>query len=175
MIEPIITSRLTVRPIRPSDFADVCGYALDESITMMLFYPKTYDETHDYVLRAAAEWESSAPKYLEFAAEYNGRVIGGADLDVLGNGVFEIGWELNRDFRGMGFGSEAAAAVLGYAFGTLGAERVIAHCDSRNAASEKVMKKLGMKLSDNTKTRRYRTGEISGELEYSITSDEYFK
>ena len=107
--------------------------------------------------------------------EYGGRVIGGCDLDVLGGGTYEIGWELNRAFRGMGFGSEGASAVLGYAFGTLGAERVVAHCDCRNAASENVMKKLGMKLADSTQTRRYRNGTVSGELEYSIPADEYYK
>lgn len=175
MTEPIRTARLLIRPIEPSDFAAVYEYARDESITMMLYYPKTYEETQDYVTRAAAEWHSASPRYLEFMLEYGGRVIGGCDLDVLGGGTYEIGWELNRAFRGMGFGSEGASAVLGYAFGTLGAERVVAHCDCRNAASENVMKKLGMKLADSTQTRRYRNGTVSGELEYSIPADEYYK
>ena len=45
MTEPIRTARLLIRPIEPSDFAAVYEYARDESITMMLYYPKTYEET----------------------------------------------------------------------------------------------------------------------------------
>lgn len=169
------TNRLLIRPTEKSDLSAVYEYARDESITMMLYFPKTYDETYDYVFHAADEWLSEAPRYYEFVIELDGRVIGGTDLEVQGGGAYEIGWELNGEFRGMGYATEAAAAVLGFAFGTLGAEKVIAHCDSRNTASENVMKKLGMKLTDSTQTRRYRTGSVSGELEYAVFAEEYYK
>jgi RimJ/RimL family protein N-acetyltransferase len=44
-----------------------------------------------------------------------------------------------------------------------------AHCDSRDRASEKVMKKIGMTLVDDTGTRYYPiTGISSGEYLYAI-------
>lgn len=169
------TERLLIRPTEKSDLSAVYEYARDESITMMLYFPKTYDETYDYVFRAADEWLSESPQYYEFVIELDGKIIGGTDLEAQGGGVYEIGWELNSAFRGMGYATEAAAAVLCFAFGTLGAKKVIAHCDSRNTPSENVMKKLGMKLTDSTLTRRYRTGEVSAELEYAVCAEEYYK
>lgn len=60
-----------------------------------------------------------------------------------------------------------------YAFDVLSADKVIAHCDIRNKASENVMKKLGMTLKDNSGTRFYeKTGVTSGELMYCIDRQE---
>ena len=52
----------------------------------------------------------------------------------------------------------------------LNAKQVQAHCDSRNKASEKVMQKLGMKLTDDTALRYYKNGVVSGEYFYTLTS-----
>jgi ribosomal-protein-alanine N-acetyltransferase len=41
--------------------------------------------------------------------------------------------------------SEALAAVLGHAFGTLHLHKVIAHCHVQNAASRRVLEKAGMR------------------------------
>ncbi|MCR5616020.1 MAG: GNAT family N-acetyltransferase [Saccharofermentans sp.] len=65
--------------------------------------------------------------------------------------------------------SEAAKALINYAFEVLNAEMIQAHCDSRDRASEKVMKKIGMTLVDDTGTRYYpKTGISSGEYLYAI-------
>jgi RimJ/RimL family protein N-acetyltransferase len=40
--------------------------------------------------------------------------------------VHEIGWRLREDAWGQGYAKEAAIASLDFAFGTLGADRVVA-------------------------------------------------
>ena len=63
---------------------------------------------------------------------------------------------------------------MNHAFKVLNAEQVQAHCDNRNQASEKVMKKLGMVLTDDTGTRTYpKTGIVSGEHFYTLKRDAY--
>ena len=57
----------------------------------------------------------------------------------------EIGWRLREDAWGQGFAREAATASLDYAFGTLGAERVVALTVAQNEASWGLMKRLGMR------------------------------
>ena len=70
---------------------------------------------------------------------------GCAGLQPWGNepGVYELGFHLRRDFWGLGLATEAARAVIDYAFGTLGADALIAGHHPRNRASRKVLLKLG--------------------------------
>ncbi len=57
----------------------------------------------------------------------------------------EIGWRLSKDMWGKGLATEGALAVLKYAFTKLGIESIYAFTTINNRASEKVMKKIGMK------------------------------
>ena len=105
---------------------------------------------------------------------YNDKIIGGINLETVDESTYEIGWVISRDYRNKGFTTEAGKALIGYAFDVLSAKKVIAHCDIRNRASEKVMKKLGMTLADNNGTRFYeRTGVTSEELTYCIDRSDY--
>ncbi len=61
------------------------------------------------------------------------------------HGELEIGWRLREDAWGRGFAREAATASLDFAFGQLGASRVIALTVEGNQASQGLMKRLGMR------------------------------
>jgi RimJ/RimL family protein N-acetyltransferase len=56
----------------------------------------------------------------------------------------EIGWRLARSHWGRGLATEAAIAVVAYAFDDLGLERLVSIRDPDNDASGRVMEKLGM-------------------------------
>jgi len=56
----------------------------------------------------------------------------------------DIGWRLKRSAWGKGYATEAATACLEFAFGSAGLEEIFAMCSNTNAASEAVMKKIGM-------------------------------
>jgi ribosomal-protein-alanine N-acetyltransferase len=59
----------------------------------------------------------------------------------------ELLYGLASEWWGRGVATEAARAVLDYAFGALGCVRVIAATDVPNAASARVMERLGMRLT----------------------------
>ena len=59
-------------------------------------------------------------------------------------GMHEVGWRLREDAWGQGYAKEAAIASLEYAFGVLGAERVVALTFTPNVASWGLMERLGM-------------------------------
>jgi RimJ/RimL family protein N-acetyltransferase len=61
----------------------------------------------------------------------------------------ELGYELTREAWGGGLATEASRACLRHAFGDAGLERVIAGADAPNAASLRVIEKLGMKPAGN--------------------------
>ena len=165
----ITTERLVLRPVETGDCEAIYRYAGDPAIDMMMFLPKTMEETREFVAFAAAEWRKSEPEDREYVILFDGEVIGGVNLEKCDNGNYEIGWVLRQDMRGKGFASEAANALKEYAFGVLNVERIQAHCDSRNTASERVMKSIGMVLTDDTGTRMYpKTGVVSGEYLYVL-------
>ena len=57
----------------------------------------------------------------------------------------EIGYWVRTSETGKGYATEAAGAMLAFAFSELKLHRVHGDCDDRNIASARVMEKLGMR------------------------------
>lgn len=172
----ITTKRLVLRPIESGDGAAIYQYAGNPDIDMMLFFPhETPADTEKFVKFSVSEWAKDEPEDREYVILLEGEIIGGVNLEhCQGRRTYELGWIIHGDYRNRGYATEAAEALQAYAFCVLQADLVQAHCDSRNTASEKVMKKLGMTLLDGTGTRCYpRTGVTAGEYLYAITKEEY--
>ena len=176
----IKTKRLTIRSVQIGDETEIHEYAGDKEITMMFWLPNdTFEETADFVKRNAEEWNLPDQTNFEFVIIYDGKIIGGCGCD-LGfsedHSYAELGWVINKKYRKQGFASEAAAAVLDFAFTKTGINKVYAQCDCNNQASFGVMKKIGMKLVDDKGTRTYpKTGKTSGEFTCLITKEEWEK
>jgi RimJ/RimL family protein N-acetyltransferase len=174
----IKTKRLTLRPIRIGDEKEIHEYAGDKDLTMMFWLPNdTFEETADFVKKNAAEWESEDQTEFAFVILLGEKIIGGCDCD-LGHSedrsYATLGWILNKAYRNQGYASEAASALLNYAFENLAIDKVYAQCDIKNAASFNVMKKIGLKCINDKGTRTYpRTGETSGEYTCMITRKEW--
>ncbi len=57
----------------------------------------------------------------------------------------EVGWRLHPDQWGHGYATEAAAASLDYGFGEAGLSEIVAFTTTRNARSQAVMVRIGMR------------------------------
>jgi RimJ/RimL family protein N-acetyltransferase len=78
----------------------------------------------------------------------SGSIIGIAGLrQPEGSPCIEIGWIISPKTWGKGYATEAAAAALAFATGTVRASRVAAHIGRDNVGSVSVARKLGMRLS----------------------------
>ncbi|PKO13935.1 MAG: hypothetical protein CVU39_16270 [Chloroflexi bacterium HGW-Chloroflexi-10] len=99
------------------------------------------------------------------------QIIGESGFTILDRyekgGVAEIGYFLKPAFWGFGYAQEIAAALINACFTTMNFDKVTATCDSRNAASAKVMQKCGMTLEQSVKSH-YPDGEDFLQLEFSI-------
>lgn len=169
------TEHLHLRPVRIGDETQIHKYAGDKSITMMMFLPNdTFEETEEFVRNASAEWKKDEPKNLEFAVEYEGKIIGGGDIDFYEDRKkVELGWILHKDYRGRGFGTEVAMALKEIAFTKLGMEKVVAHCDINNKNSLRTMQNIGLKITSDNGERTYpKTGKKS--LEYRCELSNYY-
>jgi ribosomal-protein-alanine N-acetyltransferase len=77
--------------------------------------------------------------------EKDGSLVGAVALAIAhAHRRAELGYWIAVPHWGRGYATEAAAAMVDYAFGTLELRRVVARCLTRNAGSVRVMEKLGM-------------------------------
>jgi RimJ/RimL family protein N-acetyltransferase len=59
--------------------------------------------------------------------------------------TWELGYIFNPRFFNKGYCTEASKAAVDYVFSELGAHRVVAFCNPLNAASWRVLEKIGMR------------------------------
>ena len=77
--------------------------------------------------------------------ETNGHVIGYILFKPIEQDVYEIGWIFHKAYWRCGFAYEACSAVIDYAFGTLGAHKIVAETIDA-VKSARLAQKLGMML-----------------------------
>ena len=78
----------------------------------------------------------------------NGTVMGDAGLIHFAQRgpEIELAYRLAKPYWGRGFATEAARAWLDHGFGELGLDRIIAVAHPENAASQRVLEKVGMRF-----------------------------
>jgi len=144
----IRTKRLELRPVRVTDAAAFFDHArIPEVAENAGFLPKSIGETRQYLRRSAAEWRKAKPERMTFSILLKpGAVwVGSLELRWLYDGVAEIGFFIHPSRWGNGFATEAARAALDRAFRRYHAHRVQGSCWVRNAASIKVLRRLGLR------------------------------
>ena len=168
----ITTQRLTLEPLCMKHLISTHRYAADPELTrLMVFLPVAdIDETGRYLRRCEAEAAKPHPEFWEMAIMLDGEQIGSVSVYLEENGTaWELGWIIDREHQGKGYGSEAARGMIEY-FSGCGPRRFIAHCDSENVASRRVMEKLGMTLREISHGRKNRSSdELRDECLYELT------
>lgn len=147
------TDRLIVAPRPPTEAAAVVNYYRRNRAHLQAWDPVRGPEFY-----TIAHWEAQlvehevqrqlgtgAPRFLALATEPE-RVIGTCNLSNIVRGVFQachLGYGLDRELCGQGLMSEAAEAVVQWAFDELGLHRVMANYRPENAASARLLARLG--------------------------------
>jgi ribosomal-protein-alanine N-acetyltransferase len=85
----------------------------------------------------------------------------------------ELGYWIGKPYWGRGYATEAAAAVLDFAFGPLALHRVEATHFTRNPASGRVMEKLGMRLEGVFRDAHRKWGRYEDIAQRAILADEW--
>ena len=88
--------------------------------------------------------------------------------------IRDVGWVINSQYQGMGFGTEAAKLMLDYMFYEVGIERIETCAAIENPASWKIMEKFGFRRLNKTKLLKYTVQTKKTECYcYEITREEY--
>jgi len=149
----LMTERLVLRDVAAEDLDALAAMRADPEVTRYLaFEPETRAQTEAWLARCIGYNERRPRDSGSFAIvrRSGGEVIGWTTFGQSGKSDgthvpdIEVGYALRRDAWGHGSTTEALRAVLAFAFGRLGAQRVFGECDGLNLASARVMEKAGM-------------------------------
>lgn len=148
-IGPIHTERLTLRELDPADLEAVHEYASDPFVTSLLVWgPNSRRDTRDFLRWAAARRGVEPRRDYDLAVtrRSDGALIGGIGLHIesVDEGRASLGFVIHPKQWMRGYATEAARGLIDFAFSELGLERVEATCDVDNAASSRVLEKVGM-------------------------------
>jgi RimJ/RimL family protein N-acetyltransferase len=173
------TPRLLLRPLTLADEDDVLVYQSDPEIVRYIPWPV---RTRDQV-RAALEKHTGNTRMTEdgdgillaIVERTGGRVIGQLNLSIasITDRHGEFGYVVSRAFAGRGYGTEASARLLDYAFETLDLHRASALIDTRNVASAAVAEKLGLRREAEFRENEWFKGEWTSTWIYAILADEW--
>jgi RimJ/RimL family protein N-acetyltransferase len=146
----LTTARLRLRAWSERDLAPFAALNADPRVMEFFPAPLTRDESDALAARIREHfgrhgfglWAVQAPGVADF--------IGSVGLSVPAfqarfTPCVEIGWRLAYDHWGHGYSSEAAKAVVDFAFGPLDLEEIVSFTVPGNLRSRRVMGRLGMR------------------------------
>lgn len=146
---PLETERLVLRPLEREDAPAVARLAGRREIA-----DTTISIPHPYSEAQAVEWieahgaSRSGGRELVFGVRLkaSGELVGGIGLRDLDreHAQAEMGFWIGVEHWGHGYATEAARALMRFAFVELNLNRICAHHMVRNPASGRVLAKLGM-------------------------------
>jgi RimJ/RimL family protein N-acetyltransferase len=180
------TTRLCVRSYRTTDAAEYFA-ACQRNRRHLVPYEQgnpalsvmSIEQAEDLMRRFAADFEARTAFFFgaftrseqRFAAQI---YLGPVQWELP---EFELGYFADIEQEGRGFVTEAAGAVLGFAFDVLGAQRVRLRTSDLNVRSRSVAERCGFVREGHLRrTKRHppaADGGCSGELLYAILREEY--
>ncbi|NDU73826.1 GNAT family N-acetyltransferase [Actinomadura sp. DSM 109109] len=172
------TRRLLLREFRASDHAAVHTFASDTEVTRYTDWgPNSPSDTTTFLTEVTQD-ATSTPRHRFALAVVNrehNALIGSIELRVVSTSHqrAEIGYVLDRHSWGKGYASEAAITLLHFGFDELGLHKISATCDPDNAASTRVLTKIGMRLEGHLREHLHLRGRRRDRLVYAALSDNH--
>lgn len=115
-------------PVRPNDFLTL-GFWQDAS-------RRAVDDAR----------RDTIHRFIIFERHDPGTMVASVNLSNVVRGVFaaaHIGYSVDADRQGRGYGSEAVGAVVDFAFGTLRLHRIMANYQPSNERSARLLRRIG--------------------------------
>jgi ribosomal-protein-alanine N-acetyltransferase len=176
----LATPRLRLRRFEDPDVDDIWPVVSNPEFPKMMSWAAHTDrnETLGFVRAASKSLEQNTG--VVWAIEHEQRVIGSIGLDSM---VFALrAWRIDRAELGFwlapehwnkGLMTEAADAVVRCAFQTIGLHKVTVGCIADNAASRRVIEKLGFRYVGRLEDDVWRDGKWHAHLRYELTAPEW--
>lgn len=176
---PLRTERLDLRPHLESDLEvfhairsdpEVARYLYEDALTPAQSREKLAARLGVRELAAENDWLAAV-----IVERASGAVVGDVALNLrsIEHRTGEIGFIVHPAHQGRGYATEAARTLLDWGFRDFGFHRVIGRTEARNAASARVLERLGMRLEAHLVENEWVKGEWQSELQYAILDREW--
>ena len=176
MRDALETPRLLLRRWRPDDLDTLARWHVDPELMRHMGKPSfTREEVEADFRRFEQHWAEHGFGLWAAEEKASGELVGRAGLAyhrVWSNDP-EVGWLIDRPWQGRGLATEGAREMLRLGFGELRLHRIMAECDPRNVASQRVMERLGMRREAEFLENQFLKGEWVGESVYAVLETEW--
>jgi RimJ/RimL family protein N-acetyltransferase len=145
------TPRLLIRPFCDSDLEPLLAYRNDPEVYRYQGWktPFSREDGLDFIARVKAVSPGTPGVWLQLAVEHkdNGEMLGDVAFHVTSSNTRQayIAYSLVRSCWGQGYATEAARKLVDYLFRVLDLHRLMADCDVDNAASIRLLERLGFR------------------------------
>ncbi|GAA0414752.1 N-acetyltransferase [Acrocarpospora corrugata] len=176
---PIETPRLLLRPFETDDVPAAHAFHSLPEVTRYLYWePRDLDK-----VRASVEEKSQVRELTDAGQVLALAVCERATGALVGESLLfwhsrehrqgEIGYMFHPAHHGKGYATEAARQMLRLGFDGLELHRITARADGRNAASARVMERLGMRKEAHLIENEMVKGEWTDEIVYAMLRREW--
>jgi RimJ/RimL family protein N-acetyltransferase len=174
----LVTARLVVREFVEDDWPALCAFESDpEAVRYQSYDPRTEEGCRTLIRQALADPTEAPRRVYDLAVVRRaaGDLIGRCGLKIMDAGLREakLWYILHRAHWGRGYIPEAARALLDFGFAELGLDRVWADCDPANAASIRVLEKLGLRREAHFRENAWLKGAWVDSLIYAVLDREW--
>ena len=170
------TERLVLRPFEPGDASRVQLLAGEREIaatTVRIPHPYEDGMAEDWIATHQDDFEKGVSVNFAITLKDTSELVGAIGLMLnRDHENAEMGYWIGKPYWNHGYCTEAARAVLHYAFAELRLNRVFAHHFSRNTASGRVMQKLGMRHEGRRRQHVKKWGQFIDSEMYGILRNE---
>lgn len=173
------TTRLQIRPLCVDDKESIFSYRSDpETNKYLSLIPKSVDDIVEFIANSSTKINVPGTWFqLGIVERATNQLIGDIGVHFLNsdpeNKQVEIGYTLNKEFRGKGYATEALSAVIDYLFNTLNKHRITASIDPTNLKSIKLVERLGFRKEAHFVESLYFHGKWVDDLVYALLSKEW--
>lgn len=171
----IATARLVVREFTGDDLVALHAIiSLPEVVRYQTEDPTDEDGTRA-VLERIREAAGARPRLVfDFAVVHGGELVGRVGMKRAADSRLATLWfEVAPAHHGRGYATEAARALLGFAFEDVGLHRVAGDCDPRNPASARVMERLGMRREAHLVQNVFIKGEWCDSVVFAMLASQW--
>ncbi len=173
----LYTARLRLRPFTEADTDAI--FALQSNPRVLRYWDappwRERAQAERFIMRCKQMAQEGSGARLAIERTADGMFIGWCVLmnwDAAYRSAM-LGYCLDEPAWGQGFATEAAGTLLQWAFNTLDLNRVQSEADTRNAASDRVLAKLGFLREGTLRENCIVDGEVSDSWVYGLLRREW--
>lgn len=175
---PLKTARLILRDLRMEDLKDIHPLCSHPEICRYIRPPMTWEQVENHIRDRVRPWHFEEGRWYSLAVirvGEEGRIIGELvfRFESRADRRIEIGYRFHPEGQGQGYAIEAVRALVELLLKELDPHKLVAYCDAQNAASIRLLQRLGMSEEGLQREHYFLNGNWRDLRAYGLLSRDY--